>query len=62
MNYSNRQAAHERLVAQHMGKIEMLKVRIATMKDMDIADDEVNALKKDLLKLLAVQLPDPPSP
>ena len=62
MNYSNRQAAHERLVAQHMGKIEMLKVRIATMKDMDIADDEVNALKKDLLELLAVQLPDPPSP
>ena len=61
MNYSNRQAAHERVVAQHLGKIEMLKAEINTMKDMGMTE-AAGAAMQDLLKLVRQPLPDPPSP
>ena len=61
MNYSNRQAAHERVVAQHLGKIEMLKAEVSTMKDMGMTE-AAGAAMQDLLKLVRQPLPDPPSP
>ena len=61
LNYSNRQAAHERVVAQHLGKIEMLKAEVNTMKDMGMTE-AAGAAMQDLLKLVRQPLPDPPSP
>ena len=61
MNYSNRQAAHERAVAQHLGEIEMLKVKMNTLKDMGMMEEH-GAVREELLKLVRQPLPDPPSP
>ena len=61
MNYSNRQAAHERAVAQHLGEIEMLKVKMNTLKDMGMMEEH-GAAREELLKLVRQPLPDPPSP